>query len=210
MTSPLDRLLEIAGVALATPGRPRAAAVGADRITPVTRPWAQRDGFHAFESALYVHPLATGAAGERSMQAWNEPALWRAVYDDLAAEGLCFAEDVFGGQFVLLHGEVSTFDPETGARDWLAPDLEGWAEAVLDDYAVLTGHPLAHAWQAQHGPLQAGQRLVPKIPFVLGGEFTVENLHALDAVEGMRRRGALARQLRDLPDGARVTYRVVD
>ena len=45
---------------------------------------------------------------------------------------------------------------------------------------------------------------------MLGGEYDVSNVYALDAAVGMELRGELAVQLRDLPDGAKVTYRVVD
>ncbi|MFA9444899.1 SMI1/KNR4 family protein [Egicoccus sp. AB-alg6-2] len=117
---------------------------------------------------------------------------------------LCFAEDVFGGQFALTPDGIVAFDPETGAVDHLAATLDEWAQAILDDHAVLTGHPLARAWQTRHGPLPPAQRLVPVVPFVLGGPFDLENLHALDATQGMRLRGELAAQLRDLPDGATV------
>lgn len=62
----------------------------------------------------------------------------------------------------------------------------------------------------RHGVLVEGQRLVPKLPFVAGGEFEVDNLYAADAVEGMRARGNLAVQIRDLPDGAQISYRIVE
>ena len=61
-----------------------------------------------------------------------------------------------------------------------------------------------------NGGLSPGDRLVPRVPFVLGGEFEVANVYAIDAALGMQVRGDLAVQLVDLPDGAQVTYRVVD
>ena len=75
---------------------------------------------------------------------------------------------------------------------------------ILSDYSYRTGHPLAHDWQIRHGPLPAGQRLAPKVPFVVGGKFLVENLYATSDVEGMRFRGSVARQIREVPDGAQV------
>lgn len=55
--------------------------------------------------------------------------------------------------------------------NFLAPDLEGWGQIILGDYNTLTGYLLAHAWQQLKGPLEAGARLVPKIPFVVRGKF---------------------------------------
>ena len=75
---------------------------------------------------------------------------------------------------------------------------------------MMTGYPLAHEWQAAQGRIPAGMRLLPKQPFVLEGDYTLANLYLTDAVEGMKLRGELALQLRDLPDGARVRFEIVD
>jgi hypothetical protein len=211
MARSLDRLLSLAGAALGGPTAPTTpTAEGVDRARGADALWGGRNGFYALSSALLVRPLGGDVTGVRSIATWNEPTLWRSAYDDLAADGWCFAEDAFGGQFSLHDDGVFAFDPETGARDRLADDLVGWAEALLDDAEVLTGYPLAHEWQVRHGPLPVGQRLVPTVPFVLGGSFDVDNLHALDEVQGMRLRGELAVQLRDLPDGATVRYGVAE
>lgn len=145
-----------------------------------------------------------------SLEAWNAADGWRTAFQGLADGFLFFAEDVLGGQFAIRDDEVLSFDPETGQPEQVASSLEGWADRLPADYEVLSGFSLARRWQRAHGPLAPGVRLVPKIPFVLGGEFDVSNVYALDAAEGMRVRGQLAVQIRDLPDGARVRYRIVD
>ncbi|RZU53302.1 hypothetical protein EV385_5217 [Krasilnikovia cinnamomea] len=127
------------------------------------------------------------------------------------AEGiLFFAEDIFGGQFGIKDDAIYSFDPETGEAAHLASSVDEWVRAVLGDYEFVTGYPLAHQWQAQYGVLPIGERLVPKRPFVLGGDYTPENLVALEAAKGMRFRGDLAVQLRDLPDGASIKFKIVD
>jgi hypothetical protein len=172
---------------------------------------AQRNGFVAFEGSLRVFPDGSTTAG-CDLTSWNAPSLWRTHYDGLADGLTCFAEDIFGMQFALdeTAEEIVVFDAETGARDPLAGSLEGWARAVLDEPAVLTGHPLAHEWQTQRGPLPLTHRLVPIVPFVLGGEFITANLYPLEASSGMRLRGDLAVQIRDLPEGTPVRYVVED
>jgi hypothetical protein len=47
-------------------------------------------------------------------------------------------------------------------------------------------------------------RLVPKIPFVCGGRYEVNNLYPLNEVKGRQFRASIARQIRDLPDGSQV------
>jgi hypothetical protein len=40
--------------------------------------------------------------------------------------------------------------------------------------------------------------------FITGGSFTVDNLASIDAAVGMRFRGEIAVQIKDLPDGATI------
>jgi hypothetical protein len=162
-----------------------------------------RNGFYAFESALHVFP-SQSLKGEIGICDWNDDALWRDGYKGLIDGCIFFAEDVFGGQFCLRNDKVYTFDPETASLEYLADDIEHWVDVLLNDYEVLTGYPLAHQWQIKNGPLQPGQRLFPKLPFVMGGEFTEGNLYSLDAVAGMRFRAEIASQINALPDGAEV------
>ncbi|NYD75135.1 hypothetical protein [Leifsonia soli] len=82
-----------------------------------------------------------------------------------------FAEDIFGGQSGLAGSDVVSFERETAEPVVIAESLEEWAANVLGDCSLLTCHPLAHAWQEEYGALRAGYRLVPKVPFVLGGEY---------------------------------------
>lgn len=168
-----------------------------------------RNGFYAFESALHVLPFGNSPE-VMDIQTWNKSDLWINFYGNLCNDCLFFAEDLFGGQFCIRNNCINCFDPETGEFDQIADTLEEWAHVVLSDYEVLTAHPLAHDWQLKNGALPTGMRLVPKIPFVCGGSYTIDNLFALDAVKGMRFRGELALLIRDLPDGTRIRFNIID
>lgn len=168
-----------------------------------------KNGFYAFESTLHVFPIH-GAQGAMTLDEWNEPNLWRHEYKTLA-DGMCFfSEDAFGNQFCIYDGRICSFDAETGDSKVIGKTFEDWAKRILADFEFLTGYPLAHEWQAQEGSLPIGMRLMPKIPFVLGGEYKVSNLYALRAVSVMRTCGNLARQIKDLPDGAQIEVRVIE
>ena len=145
-----------------------------------------------------------------SLEQWNSNDLWRYEYEDLAEGLFLFAEDAFGNQFCLREDGVCSFDAETGQCELIGRSVEDWARRVLFDYEFLTGFPLFHEWQVAHGRVAAGSRLLPVVPFVLGGEYSLVNLRTAGAVSGMRSRGNLARQIRDLPDGAQVEFRVID
>jgi hypothetical protein len=206
--SVVDQLLAISSAAIISgpvaDGLPLAepfGALGAQLHQLLTR----RNGFYAFESALHVFPVGA-ADGELDLSSWNAPDTWRSEFGDLARGCLFFAEDAFGLQFCLKGSDVCTFDAETGNTERLAGSLEEWVGRLLVDFQFLTGQPLAHDWQVSRGPLAPGYRLGPKIPFALGGGFEVANLNAVDQIELMRSRGSLARQIRDLPDGAKIRF----
>lgn len=201
----LARLASIASVAL--DGGPVEGLPSGRTGSELSELLSVRNGFYAFESALYVRSAGDGV---QALGGWNSRDGWRSRYGDLAEGLFFFAEDIFGGQFAIRGEDVVSFDPETADSAVVGSSLEDWAERLLTDFDLLTGHPVARDWQRIHGPLGMGQRLIPKVPFVMGGDYSVENLYVLNASTGMEVRAELATQIRDLPDGAQVTYRVVD
>ncbi len=210
----IRKLLEIGGPALA--GNPSSPGEDFGSLPLATELWellSHRNGFLAFESALVVRPSsATFQDGTPTtpVEAWNEPQLWTGRYEDLTDGCLFFAQDVFGGQFALTSRGVVSFDPETGETEHIGASLEEWAGELLRDYETMTGFPLAREWQRLHGRLPPRHILAPKRPFVLGGEYTLENLYLADEVRSLEARAAVALQIRDLPDGATITLEVVD
>lgn len=163
----------------------------------------QKNGFVAFESSLHVLPLGL-AVMSSNLSDWNSPNTWRDSYRGLADVGLYFAEDIFGNQFCARDDGIFAFDAETAETKGIASGLDQWAELILDDYAYWSGFPISHEWQLQNGALAPGSRLVPRRPFVLGGEYSAENLRAIAAARGMRWRGNLANQIHGLADGAQI------
>ena len=73
---------------------------------------------------------------------------------------------------------------------------------------MLTAYPLAHEWQAKHGRLPLGSRLVPLQFFTLGGAFDLDNVTVMEAAEGMCVRGPIAVQIAGLPDGTKVKFKI--
>jgi len=162
-----------------------------------------KNGFYAFEAALHIFP-SQRICPPVSLEHWNAPQLWRAEYRGLADEALFFGEEAFGNQFCIRKGSVCFFEAETGEYREMAKSIEDWAKVVLDDYEFQTGFPLLHEWQLRNGRLEPGQRLIAKFPFVLGGEYVLDNLAAMGAVEIMRARANIAWQLQDVPEGTNV------
>jgi len=168
-----------------------------------------KNGFYAFESALHVFPI-TEPDDPFGLERWNAAELWKNSFEGLAEGYLCFAQDIFGVQFCIRDGGVYSFDPEIAETVFLASSLDEWAAMIMADYDFLCGYPIARLWQEQHGALPLNCRLVPKTPFFGGGEFAVENLKMVACDEGMRLRGPVASQLKNIPDGAAVQFRTSD
>ncbi|MNM71116.1 hypothetical protein D3C81_827700 [compost metagenome] len=214
MKEKLEKLLAIGSQAL---GHPVTASLsflakaGADSGAELEALLKHKNGFYAFAGALHVLPVGhrhveTGV----TLEAWNSPALWRSGYGLNGDDIVFFAEDLFGIQFCLYGNEVLSFDPETAKFSFFAASLEEWASKILADYDYVTGYSLGHSWQTKNGALEQGDRLLPKVPFVLGGKFDADNLYACNAMEGMKMRSELAQKIKDLPDGAELKLQVGD
>jgi hypothetical protein len=171
-----------------------------------------KNGFYAFEHALHVFPLGLDVTGAMTFDDWNSQTLWRNAYESLADGLLFFAEDVFGDQFCLSKSQegVLRFYAETAEIVFAANSIEKWAELILSDYKLETGWPLAHEWQELNGRLEFGHRLQPKIPFVYGGEYKLDNLWSGDAVKGMLFKAEIALKITHLPDGTRIQLKIKD
>jgi hypothetical protein len=207
-----DRLLEISSLPLGpTPTKgPNQLLDSTDqRKRELGNLLLRKNGFLAFESALHVFPLGP-VQGGYDLDTWNSDALWHAEYMDMTEGYFFFAQDLFGEQFCIKDEYIWRFNPETGEGHPIAPNIEAWCQLILDDFESETGYPLAHAWQVKHAPLPLGKRLIPKQPFVIGGMFELDNLYLSDAAHAMRLRANLARQIRDLPDGAEIDYVVTE
>lgn len=168
----------------------------------------QKNGFYAFEFALHVFPLTSSP--QSGLEGWNAESLWRNEYRDLADGLLFFAEDALQDQFCLSIKEsgVFRFRAETGRTALMGDSIEDWAGVILSNDRSETRWPFVHDWQLKNGPLPVGKRLLPKIPFFLGGEYKIENFWAGNPLEGMRLKGDLAVQTRHLPDGAKVKLKI--
>src|SRR3954471_7120400 len=204
----LHKLLELGGAPFVAK-HPDAAIESFDNIGDVGASirdvLKQKNGFFCFEQALRFFPSRTVEASW-GLADWNSPGLWKADYRGLADHVFCFAEEIFGRQFVACDGRIAIFEPETGDLEIVAASLEEWAAKMLLDYRRMTRWIFAHDWQRLHGRLASRHRLLAKTPFVLGGEYAIANLAELDSVRVMKALGNLAHQIHDLPNGSKIRF----
>lgn len=180
-------------------------SVWGEFIAPLAPLLTRRNGFYAYHRSLHVFPAGPALnPSEPYIEQWNLPGLWRAGYGEKVDGLLFFAEDLFGEQFAVGQDGIVRFCPETGEIQEHSRDIEEWAQRIVERRDYETGFHLAREWARRNGPLEPGRRLLPCTPFVLGGNFTIDNLFDGDALEGMRFRADLALQVREIPDGAAV------
>jgi hypothetical protein len=162
------------------------------------------NGFTIADGGVQVFRAGDPGLGPE-LEHWNRRETWKETYDGLADDMLCFGQDLFGVQFAIDgNGQVITFDPETATREVLGPSLADWAHWLLADMDLHATATFAARWQKTHGQLDHSQRLLPLRLFMLGGDYTDDNLVVRDAVTAMRIRGPLSHELHDLPDATPV------
>ena len=201
---PIERLItQFAGPALCPPPPLKDQAMGG-RSGDLFAALVKRNGFYAFESALHMIPLGGGCTPFDIVK-WNLPDLWKSHYARHQFQGItCFAMNLFGDQFFFDDKGFGRMDSETGEIEFIGHSLDDWAHAIMTDANYHLGWSLAHAWQQQNGAIEPGKRLVPKRPFISGGEFDVANLYQIDSLKAMKFRGDIATQLHDVPDGSTI------
>ena len=153
-----------------------------------------------------------GDVGEQlpSRRDWNDPTGWKSKYAaaGIAVPGEIIAEGFLGDQYAVVDSLVVRWDPETGETESTDIPADAWIAGVREDASSQEPVWLLEEWERSNGPLSVTKHLAPKLFFVLGGEFEVENLYSADAASDLAWRAQLAHQIRDLPDGAEVKLHV--
>jgi len=166
-------------------------ALGEEAAVVIEPLLTQKNGFYAFDNALQVFSDVP-TLSEESVLRWNLPDYWKHHYGPLAPVGVCFAQDVFGNQFIW-NGEVYYFDAESGEVTWFAHCIEEWARRILDDPDTWAGRRTAQKWRAAAGePVVRGYRLVPRIARAQHNDLRLDQLEMVRAAEAMRTRGERA------------------
>ena len=208
MTPFLQKLLEVSSEPLVTE-RTSVRFSNTVRQIPIENELADllnaKNGFFAFESALHVFSEQSSQPAI-GMVDWNDSELWKKGYQGMADNLLCFAQDIFANQFCVRNDDIVVFHCESGSVEYFADSLDDWAQKILGDFEFLTGYTFARDWQKLHGRLPLPQRLCPNLPFMLGGEYDVENMRAIEAVTIMKIMSGYAVSTKRVPDGGKICF----
>lgn len=108
-------------------------------------------------------------------------------------------------------GRIWRLDTGAGESERVADSAEALDRALADPAAAaeLLLLPVVEEFEAARGPLGRGQCLGFVTLPVFGGAYSAENRHPVAVAEHAAFTGDVHRQIRDLPDGARVQVKVV-
>jgi len=170
----------------------------------------QVNGFIQFHGGLHVRGACREPTWHSLRDAWDGKFAFHRLYSAVRSDDIPFAEDCMGDQFLLRDRRICTLCAETGEIESLGLGLREFFDAVAEDpVEFLSMHPLPQ-YQQDGGNLQPGQLLSGFPPFCIKESENGVALRAVDAEDRRRFLASLANKLRDVPDGEKVDFRIVD
>src|SRR5262249_35554925 len=132
------------------------------------------------------------------------------LYTTVLPEDVPFAEDCLGDQFLLRDGRVFRLAGETGELRALDIGLAGFFQAVqADPIEFLSLQPLLR-FQHDGNMLEPGQLLAAYPPFCTKQAASGVHLAAIAASERRRFLADFAAQIRDVPDGGTIAFKLAE
>jgi hypothetical protein len=122
------------------------------------------------------------------------------LYGSMQPDDVPFAQDIFGDQFILRDEVVMRLFAESGEVEKMAEDLDEFLAAVnIDLEAYLNVQP---------GQLEPGQLLLAYPPFCFEEAGAKIEFSPLPASEVIQFHAKVAAQLKDVPEGAKIEFKI--
>lgn len=128
---------------------------------------------------------------------------------DLAKEEF-FAQDIFGNLFYYDENGIGIFDIESGEKSAIAKNFYMFDSLLQEDFEYLTGVTYLNEWmRTTNLLLKDEERLCPKKPFIIGGEYEIENLYPKSSLMNWAFNADLAFQIKNTPDGTNINLKIL-
>lgn len=160
------------------------------------------NGFILHEGAVHVRGACLTPEWHSLRAAWRGPKAFHILYDEVRPSDTPFAQDQVGDQFLIREGVVLRLFAETGKTERLSGSLQEFFSKMNDDIEGFLNVGLSHK-------MLPGQLLHAFPPFCFES-VEVSSLAPLTATEVILFHADLARQIRDVPDGTQVEFKVID
>lgn len=159
-----------------------------------------KNGFILHSGALHVRGAVRNPHWHSLRNAWAGENSFTTQYEDILPTDIPFAQDLFGNQFLLREERVIKLNAETGEIGEKADSLKTFLAGVEQDIEHYLNLPLSHT-------LEPGQLLFAYPPFCAKESANGSLLKACPAKEVISIHADLARQIRNIPNGARIRFR---
>jgi hypothetical protein len=132
------------------------------------------------------------------------------MYNSFVPKAQYWGCDFLGNQFAFFENNVCFFNIETGQFEVLSRTFEEWLDVIYNDLNHYSGQSLVVEWEKENKELDFNERLCPKKPFVMGGEYVIENLFSLNIESVINYNYEIADQISNISDGTRVILKVTE
>jgi len=169
----------------------------------------KHNGCFAFEKALQFFSFLSSEYDLLNIQSVNSKI--RELYNSFNLESEeFFGQDIFGNLFYYGADGIGIFDIESGDKNVIARDFSGFDQVLSEDFEYLTGISYLNKWEeATHSQLKEDERLCPKKPFIIGGEYDIKNLYAKSSIKNWEFNSDLAFQIKNTPDGTNIKLKII-
>lgn len=161
------------------------------------------NGFILHNGALHVRGASVAPEWHSLRAALRGPTALHTLYENVHVTDIPFAQDLLGDQFLLRSGQVYKLSSETGDVQPLIGNLDDFFRNVDEDIETFLNVDQDHI-------LQPGQLLMAFPPFVVRTSDGSVSLKPIDAGELILFHANLAKQIRDVPDGGSIEFKVTD
>jgi hypothetical protein len=161
----------------------------------------QTNGFILHHGALHVRGASREPSWHSIGYAWHGSHSFHCLYESINAADIPFAQDQLGDQFLLRDGAVIKLLAESDEVEPLSENLHIFFREVENDIENFLNVSLEKR-------LEPGKLWLAIPPFVLQESATGATLKSVEALEVIQFHADLARQIRDVPDGEKVTIKV--
>ncbi len=165
------------------------------------------NGFIQFGGALHVRGVCQIPEWHSLHHACESADAFHRHYRSVKETDTPFAQSALGDQYFIRNAVVHQLDTECDEFESLDMGLEAFLEEVQrDPIAFLNLEPLEEFW-GHGGELEPGQLLSVMPPIVVAQKDTRYSYRAINALDRLRFLADFAKQIRDLPEGATISFR---
>jgi hypothetical protein len=164
---------------------------------------SHRNGFIVHDGAVHVRGACLTPDWHSLRVAWRGPKSFSVLYPEVKPSDIPFAQDQVGDQFLIREGTILRLFAETGQIESCADSVEDFFSRLSRDIEGFLNVGFSHK-------MQPGQLLHAFPPFCFQESGGSSSLKPLPSSEVILFHADLARQIRDVPDGGQVEFKVTD